>query len=161
MSEITTGKIALNPATPADLNEIEKLLRANDLPIKGVKKTIDCFILAQHEGRIVGVAGVEECGDYHLLRSVAVDETMRGRGIGRALVEWLVADAKANGLTAVYLLTTTAEDYFRRLGFETVPRDTAPAEVQNTAEFKELWASQPARKSGSTAKVFGTRPDGA
>jgi len=80
--------------------------------------------------------GLEACGEYALLRSTAVSPDWRGRGVGRRLVERAVARAESQGIRALYLLTTTAESYFPSFGFQVTTRDTVPAEVQATDEFR-------------------------
>jgi amino-acid N-acetyltransferase len=40
------------------------------------------------------------------------------------------------GMNALYLLTQTAEHYFPRFGFERVARESVPAEIAETLEFK-------------------------
>jgi amino-acid N-acetyltransferase len=47
----------------------------------------------------------------------------------------VIADAEARGIPALYLLTTTAERYFPRFGFEVVERAEVPDDVRTTAEF--------------------------
>ncbi len=74
-------------------------------------------------------------GAFGLLRSVAVVPALRGGGVGRALVADRLAAARAMGLAAVYLLTTTAADYFRRLGFAPAPREEAPHNLAASPEF--------------------------
>jgi amino-acid N-acetyltransferase len=66
---------------------VEELLTKTNLPVEGVKDAIGSFVVAETEGRVVGVGGVERCGDFGLLRSVAVDPTARGRGVGAAMTE--------------------------------------------------------------------------
>ncbi|HET9726048.1 MAG TPA: hypothetical protein VFP28_03965, partial [Gemmatimonadales bacterium] len=44
-------------------------------------------------------------------------------------------DGRGAGVRDVYLLTTTAEHYFPRLGFACVGRETVPAALQASAEF--------------------------
>ena len=44
--------------------------------------------------------------------------------------------ARANGVDTVYLLTTTAERFFPRLGFEPITRDQVPTTVQASVEFR-------------------------
>jgi amino-acid N-acetyltransferase len=127
----------LRIATRADLPRIEALLTANDLPIVGVAEALDGFIVAEDERDIVGVVGIETCCDrYALLRSTAVAQPWRGRGLGRRLVERAVSEAESRGFEALYLLTTTAETYFPSFGFSKIGRDTVPAEVKATAEFQ-------------------------
>lgn len=128
---------ALRPATAQDLPRVHALLTENKLPLDGVGDCLDCFVVAEHDGALVGVAGTERCeaGEYALLRSVAVADAWKGKGLGRALVTWAIADAEARGARALYLLTTTAEHYFPSFGFRQTERAGVPAAVQATVEF--------------------------
>jgi amino-acid N-acetyltransferase len=100
-----------------------------------VAEWLDRFWVAEHHGRVVGVAGMEPYGRSALLRSVAVAPEWQGSGIGRTLVDRVLEEARAAGVWEVYLLTTTAEHYFPRLGFACVDREIVPASVQVSAEF--------------------------
>lgn len=128
-------------ASADDLPSIENLLAANQLPLEGVREWLDTFVVARSSGQIVGVAGLEKCNGYGLLRSAAVDQSVRGHGIGRALVERLIADAESDDLRALYLLTMTAENYFPAFGFTKTSRDTVPVEIRNTAQFRDICPS--------------------
>lgn len=136
----TTEKFAaaatLRPADTADLPAIESLLTASHLPLAGIVDTIPGFVVAESNGRIVGTAAIEVCCENALLRSVAVAPEWRSRGLGRALVTRVIADAEARGIRALYLLTTTAEHYFPSFGFQQVTRDAVPSDVQETEEFR-------------------------
>lgn len=126
----------LRPARTADLPAIEMLLTTSDLPLAGVAENLPGFVVAESDGAIVGTAALEVCCDNALLRSVAVAPEWRSRGLGRALVTRVIADAEARGLRALYLLTTTAERYFPSFGFHQIARDEAPEDVQATEEFR-------------------------
>jgi amino-acid N-acetyltransferase len=126
----------LRAARTADLPSIEKLLTMSQLPLAGVADSLPGFVVAESEGAIVGTAAIEVCCDNALLRSVAVAPEWRSRGLGRALVTRVIADAEARGLHALYLLTTTAEHYFPSFGFREVARADVPADVQGTEEFR-------------------------
>ncbi len=128
---------SLRPATAQDLPRVHALLTENRLPLDGVDACLDCFVVAEHDGALVGVAGTERCGEgeYALLRSVAVADAWKGKGLGRALVVRAIADAEARGARALYLLTTTAEHYFPSFGFRQTERSAVPAAVQATVEF--------------------------
>jgi N-acetylglutamate synthase-like GNAT family acetyltransferase len=102
-----------------------------------VREALPAFVVAEAGGDVVGVAGLEVCCDNALLRSVAVSPTWRSHGLGRALVTRVISDAEARGIHGLYLLTTTAERYFPSFGFREVSRDTVPADVRDTAEFRE------------------------
>ena len=133
----STPGATLRPARPDDLASVERLLTASGLPLDGVAGALPTFVVAEHEARLVGVAGLELCCDDALLRSVAVEPEWRSRGLGRALVTRVIADAEARGIRALYLLTTTAERYFPSFGFERIARSDVPAEVRATSEFRD------------------------
>ena len=122
-------------ATTQDLPRVERLLTASQLPLDGVREALGTFVVAEAEGDLVGVAGLELCCDDALLRSVAVAPEWRSRGVGRALVTRVIAEAEARGLRALYLLTTTAEHYFPSFGFKKVERASLPDAVRATKEF--------------------------
>ena len=131
-----TSAAELRPAAATDLAAVERLLIANGLPLDGVPAALTDFVVAQVDGDVVGVAGLEVCCDNALLRSVAVADGWRAHGIGRALVTRVISDAEARGIHALYLLTTTAERYFPTFGFQPVARADVPEDVRATAEFQ-------------------------
>lgn len=125
----------IRPATAADLPRVERLLTESDLPLAGVRESLKDFVVAEADGDLVGVAGLEICCDDALLRSVAVRPEWRSKGVGRALVTRAISDAEARGLRALYLLTTSAERYFPSFGFKTISREEVPEDVRKTDEF--------------------------
>jgi amino-acid N-acetyltransferase len=131
---------AVRRARLDDLPDIEALLKACALPTDGVaqvlRTTPEQFLVAHDASHaLIAVAGVEGHGVHGLLRSVAVHPNARTRGVGAALVEQLVAEADASGRTALFLLTTTAEDYFPRFGFARTERAHVPGDIAGTVEF--------------------------
>jgi len=64
-----------------------------------------------------------------LLGPLTVEPPFRGRGVGRALLERALRDARAKGHRLVFLVGD--ETYYRRVGFEAVPqgRATMPGPV--------------------------------
>ena len=122
-------------ANPEDLAAVEALLVASGLPLAGVREAFPGFVVAVHGDDVIGVAGLEVHGEHALLRSVAVATEWRGRGVGRALVERVIADATSRGLQTIHLLTTTAERYFPSFGFTTVARSDVPATLREADEF--------------------------
>ena len=125
-------------AEPGDHDVALRLLRSFDLPTVGVPETMSGFFVAEGaEGDVVGLVGLEVHGSHGLLRSLAVDPRCRGRGLGGALVGETVEAARRAGLEGLYLLTTTADDYFLGHGFRVVERASAPDPVQRSVEFSE------------------------
>ena len=126
----------LRAATAADLRDIQDLLTDALLPVDGVAGSLTTFVVAAHDGKLVGAAGLELCGEDALLRSVVVAQEWRSRGLGRELVDRVIAEGNARRLRALYLLTTTAEQFFPAFGFERTTRDGVPDGVRATAEFQ-------------------------
>ena len=71
---------------------------------------------------MTGVIGLQLLGRNGLLGSLAVDSLYRNQGVGKALYAKLVGYANLRGVTKLYLLTLTAQEYFSKLGFEKVDR---------------------------------------
>jgi amino-acid N-acetyltransferase len=137
-----TGSAPLiRAATPADLPAMLRLLEAAELPLAGVAEGMarpGGYVVAESDGELVGVAGLERYGAFGLLRSAAVSQAARGSGAGAALVRALLAEASAAGLSEIYLLTTTARHWFPRFGFVLIDRSTAPQEIRDSDEFRAI-----------------------
>jgi amino-acid N-acetyltransferase len=92
----------------------------------------DFFVYSDHIGEeeaILGCAALELVWrDLAELKSLAVDEEARGKGIGSQLVRATVAEARSLGLARVFALTRD-QPFFEKNGFHVVPRDTLPHKV--------------------------------
>jgi amino-acid N-acetyltransferase len=129
-------------ATAADFAAVSSLLTSADLPTGGLESQFpDGYNVVEIDGVVRAAAGIEAYAGAGLLRSVVVDPTLRTRGVGRSLVAERLQWAKNRGLSEVYLLTTTAPDFFARLGFVRVERSTAPAAIQASSEFASICPS--------------------
>ena len=128
-------RIAL--ASRRDLPDIRTLLERHHLPLDGVDDLADTTIVAHDvtDDRVVGVAALELYADGALLRSVAVDPALHGQRLGHRLTEAALELAASHGAHTVFLLTTTAERFFPKFGFEPIPRAEVPASVQRSVEF--------------------------
>lgn len=131
MAEVTIGA-----ARPDDRDALLALLEAAGLPVSGVADQFPrAFVSARIDETLVAAAGLEVHGNDGLLRSVVVAPAYRSTGLGSKLVAERLQAARGQGLGAVYLLTTTAPDYFRRFGFEPALRDHAPEALKRSTEF--------------------------
>ena len=128
--------LAIERATPDDEPSMLALLAASGLPTAGLMEHLDSAYIARRGARVVGTAALEVYAGGALLRSVAVDKTERGGGLGRLLTERAIGEADARELAAVYLLTTTAEEYFTRFGFSIVAREQVPDSLRASVEFQ-------------------------
>ena len=113
---------------------------------------IQDFWVADRNGQVVG------CGALHPLwedlaeiRTVAVDPSVRGRGIGRSLVERLIATVRELGIERVFVLTFE-RDFFAAFGFREIEGTPVTPEVyaelrrsfdEGVAEFLDLERVKP------------------
>ena len=128
--------IRIDRATPADARELLALMERSHLPTDGLASHLDAALVAREGERLVGSAAIEVYADGGLLRSVAVDADCRGAGLGARLTTAAIDEARQRQLPALYLLTTTAEHFFPRFGFEHISREEVPASVQRSVEFR-------------------------
>lgn len=128
--------MTIERARTQDLFDVKMLLKRHQLPIDGIDQHLHTLLVARDEGRIVGSAALELYADGALLRSVAVDDRLRGRRLGHRLTEAALELAGQQGAQTVFLLTTTAERFFPKRGFELINRDEVPASVQQSVEFR-------------------------
>src|SRR3954453_1461559 len=144
---LTAGLIAFRRATSDDLETIVALL-AND-PLGRERENVgsqldscyrDAFAaiegdpnqllaVAERGGRVVGVLqlsfipGLTRRGMWRgQIEGVRVAENERGGGIGRALLEWAIAEARKRGCGLVQLTSdkrrSGAHDFYEALGFQ-------------------------------------------
>lgn len=123
--------IELRPIEPGAARD---LLASVELPIDDLDDP-SITLIGAFDDKLVGVIGMQACGPVALLRSLAVARDHRDRGVARALCEAVYALA---GERPLWLLTTTARDYFARRGFEVIERDEVPAAIRTTAQFSNL-----------------------
>jgi amino-acid N-acetyltransferase len=124
-------------ATVADVPEIKSLLAENDLPTAGVEEHWTAFVIAREGRALVGCGGAEVYDSAALIRSIAVAAPRRGSGIGDQIVRRLLDNLKKRGVAELYLLTTTAEKYFAKRGFEKVDRGHVPPQLLRSREFQD------------------------
>ena len=125
----------IEPGRPEDAQEVLALLARNHLPLDGLLDHLATTLVARQNGQIIGSAALEVYPEGVLLRSVAVDPEAQGRGLGHELTDAAIRMAEAVNAPAIYLLTTTAERYFPKFGFERIARTDVPATVRTSIEF--------------------------
>jgi amino-acid N-acetyltransferase len=87
------------------------------------------FFVIEIDGKLAACGALEIfTDDLGEVRSLVVDDAFKGQGLGRLLVERLIEEARAIGLRRLMALTYVPE-FFHKLGFETVPKDTLPEKV--------------------------------
>jgi amino-acid N-acetyltransferase len=127
--------LKIDKARLDELDDVVHLLHQNHLPLDGLGDHLPTTLVARENDRVVGSAALEVYPDGALLRSVAVAPALHGHGLGHDLTEAAITLARELRVPAVYLLTTTAERFFPRFGFERTSRADVPATVQTSIEF--------------------------
>ena len=133
-SETSGPRVAL--ARAEDLESILRMLAGAGLPTAGVAEHLASALVARAGCRVVGCVALELYGEEALLRSLAVVPAVRGSGLGVRLAEAALELARERGARRVWLLTTTAERFFPRFGFERVERSSLPAALDASAELR-------------------------
>lgn len=128
------------PASKEEQQTVLQLLQATNLPVEDINENVLLYTLKE-EGKIIGTIGMEHDGATALLRSLSIAQTKRKKGHGERLVAFLEAAAKEKGIGAIYLLTTTAAQFFANRGYVTVNRSEAPAFIRQTPEFSSICPS--------------------
>jgi amino-acid N-acetyltransferase len=126
----------IDRAQPEDLAHVLVLLERHGLPVDGASTMGDSLVVARLDGRIVGAAGLELFAEGALLRSVVVEASVQGQGLGQRLTKAALALALARNERTVFLLTTTADRFFPRFGFERITREDVPESVRQSVEFQ-------------------------
>ena len=147
LDALVTG-YRIERTNPSELSSILHLLNDVDLPVEGVENHISTFLTLKSNNddsnfEPWGCAGLEVYGNSALLRSMAIAPEFQGKGLGTALTEAIIEDAREKGISTLFLLTETAEDFFRRFGFRVVERETVPEDVKTSIEFTKLCLEAP------------------
>ena len=133
------GNLKFNFATPGDETDLRQFLETNDLLHQDIEPAdLKHFLLIRDGSDVVGLIGLEIKADGALLRSLAVKKNYRNRGLATLLVDRIEEYARTLKISTLYLLTMTAEEFFKNCGFQKTTRETAPAGIQSTAEFNNL-----------------------
>jgi amino-acid N-acetyltransferase len=133
----------MNPeaASSGDEPWIRQLLTISGLPHEDITpQHLRHFFVIREKGEILGVIGLEIFGRLALLRSLAVDPGYRNRGFASQLINKAEEYAASLHIGRLYLLTMTVErmNFFAKRSYQKIERDSAPPEIQGTAEFQGL-----------------------
>lgn len=142
----TTGvTIHVGPADSSDFPAIVRLLSESGLPTEDLSEGhLRDFLLARVDREMIGCVGVELYPPYGLLRSLAVSHGYQKKGLAGFLVRSIEDYSKERDIQELYLLTCTAESFFRNRDYSLVPRQSAPGPIRETREFSESCRDCPA-----------------
>ena len=121
-------EFVLRPARTSDIVAIQAmrapLVDSNVLlqhQLVALYERVQEFVVAEtKDGRILAAGALHVMwGDLAEVRSLVVDQSARGMGLGKAVVEALVERAYTLGIRRVFCLTFEV-DFFARCGFEEI-----------------------------------------
>jgi len=151
--------VKVRPAKTSDIKVIRKLIDEYSAGRRLLQKetvtlfeSVQEFTVAEEDGVVVG------CGALHVLwedlaevRTMAVDQSLRGKGIGHLILENIISRAEAIGVKRLFCLTFETA-FFGRHGFEEIqgtPVDPATYQEllrsydSGVAEFLDLESVKP------------------
>ena len=151
--------IIIRPARTSDIKAIRAIIDEYSASRRLLTKetvtlyeSVQEFTVAESAGKIVG------CGAVHVLwedlaevRSVAVDQSVRGQGVGHGILEALITRASEIGVKRIFCLTFETE-FFGRHGFKEIQGTPVSPDVYNellhsydsgVAEFLDLESVKP------------------
>ena len=128
-------------ALSGDFPEIVNLLAECKLPHSDIVPGKQNFIIAEIDRKIIGCAGFEAYNESGLFRSLGVKPIHREMKIGIDLLSKVIDLSKENNVNQLYLLTTTADVYFKKSGWEVINRNEVPDDILATTEFSSICPS--------------------
>ncbi len=136
------NRVHIRKTRESDLAAVERLLESSSLPTAGVGQHFGNYLVADLDGDVIGAIGLEMYDSTGLLRSAVVAKAMHNTGIGTKLFDALIQEAKRLNLDRLILLTTTAEKYFARKGFQSIDKNSVTGKITQSVEFTGACPSQ-------------------
>ena len=122
--------------------EVEALLTTEELPSFDLMNSYNVKLFGfESDDNLAGIIGIELYENIGLLRSLVVRSDLRNTGNGKALVAKAESWALKNDISHLYLLTTSAVEFFTKLNYELTQRDKAPLSIASTSQFSSLCPS--------------------
>jgi amino-acid N-acetyltransferase len=126
----------IRKAKISDVKEIHSLVNQyaeQDLmlprSLNNLYDNIRDYYVVEIDGKVKGCVALNIVwDDLAEIKALAVDESERGKGWGKKLVETALKEAKELGIKKVFALTLI-KDFFNKLGFKTVQKRRLPQKI--------------------------------
>jgi len=126
---IRSAKISDAEAIYALINFYAERDRMLFRPLDDIYENLQAFTVAELDGKVVGCCALQIIwSDLAEIKSLAVDEAHKDKGIGKMLVAAATEQAGQMGLPKIFALTLRPE-FFEKLGFSVVEKDKLPMKV--------------------------------
>lgn len=126
----------IRPATVHDVPRIQEIINSHAelgrMLFKSLAQLYEGlrdFAVCEEEGKVIGCVGLTIIwADLAEVRSLAVDSSFQGKGIGKELVQWIISEARRLCIRKIMSLTYE-QRFFEKLGFVVVPKENLPLKV--------------------------------
>lgn len=128
---VRKAKVADVPAVHALVNSYAEQQKMLPVSLSNLYERLrDFFVFIEEEtGAVQGCGALSiSWSDLAEIRSLAVRQDLRGKGIGSKIVEACLAEARGLGLQKVFVLTCESA-FFTRMGFHVISKDLLPHKV--------------------------------
>ena len=132
------SRISFSGLPPGHHDVLKRALEAAQLPTDDLAEPDRLFFQIADEAGPIGFIGLEGEGPDRLLRSLVVLPGRKRKGYGGLLVAHAETHARQHGVARLHLLTTSVADFFGNRGDYPAERDTAPAAIAQSAQFRTL-----------------------
>ncbi len=143
----------IRESVKSDLKKANVILASHGLPL--VEQKQGSFWVAEELGEVIAVGGIQLENQIGLVRSIAVHNGYQAKGIGKAIYDTIEKHALGKQILRLFLLTTTAEQFFLRQGYEAIERGLAPIPITTTDQFAGLCPESAVLMQKSFSKVQG------
>jgi N-acetylglutamate synthase-like GNAT family acetyltransferase len=132
-------KLTAHPLRVGERAALKAALTKAELPTVDVEEPGRLFWRFENQDEVpVGFGGLEVHGEDALMRSLVTLPPVRNRGVGTAMVAALEFEARLHGCRSIWLITTTAGDFYQRRGYARCERVVVPSAIGETTEFSTL-----------------------
>lgn len=132
------GMIKIIKLISIEIPYARELLKDNELPYSDLENESVQLFSIQLDDQNIGIIGFEQYKKHGLLRSFVIEEQYRSKGLGAWILRDFEKMALDEGIKEFYLLTTTADKFFARNGYEIYKRNSVPISIANTIEFNNI-----------------------
>lgn len=130
--------IVISKSSSQNLMAIKEMLEKDGLPTNDLEEKNVMLFVGELDDSVIACIGLEVYDTIGLLRSLSVKNEFRNKGIGNKMTQYVYQYCKQHEISHLYLLTTTADNYFEKHKFSRITRDKVPTAVKQTNQFREL-----------------------
>lgn len=121
-----------------EINEVKELLLSSNLPTSDLNNAPIHFFGMKKNNKLIVTGALEVYGNNAVLRSVAVSNNFQNNGYGKQIVRYLEEVALEMKISHLFLLTTSAENFFKKLKYLPIQRHSCPPKILSSSQFTDI-----------------------